>query len=81
MLESYEARLVTGPATKRKKIAGMRAELNKHWAEKGCKKYLLGNKKQKYFEKNIGLLVGKELVPMYTDEVPWFAKMVLVTQS
>ncbi len=40
-------------------------------------KYPLDSKKQKEFEKNVGLLVGKGLVPMYIVEVPWFAKMVL----
>ena len=77
MLESYEASLVTGPATKKRKTVGMSAELKKYWAEKGCKNYPLDEKKQKEFEKNIGLLVGKGLVPMYIVEVPWFAKMVL----
>ncbi len=37
MLESYETSLVTGPATKKRKTAGMIPELNKYWAEKGCK--------------------------------------------
>ncbi len=41
------------------------AELNKFWAEKGCKKYAVDNNKQKEFEKNVGLLIGKGLVPMY----------------
>ncbi len=39
MLESYEASLVTDPATKKRKTAGMIAELNKYWAGKGCIKY------------------------------------------
>ena len=47
MLESYEASLVTGPATKKMKTAGMCAELKSFWAEKGCKNYPLDNKKQK----------------------------------
>ena len=60
MLESYEASLVTGPATKKRRTAGMRAELNNYFAEKVFKEYSLDNKKQNEFEKNIGLLVGKD---------------------
>ena len=37
----------------------------------------MDDKKQKEFEKNIVLLVGKGLVPMYIVWVPWFVKMVL----
>ena len=51
--------------------------MNKYWAEMGCKNYPLDNKMQKEFEKNIGLLVRKGLLPIYIFEVPWFAKMVL----
>ena len=76
MLESYEASIVTGPATKKRKTAEMRAELSNYWAKKGCKKYPLDKKKQG-FEKNIGLLFGKGLVQMYIVEAPLFAKMVL----
>ena len=47
MLEIYEASLVTAPATKKRKTAGTRAELNKYWVEKGCKKYPFDNKRQK----------------------------------
>ncbi len=37
----------------------------------------MDNKKQKEFEKNVGLLAGKGLLPIYIVEFPWFAKMVL----
>ena len=35
MLESYKASLVMGPATNKRKTAGMLVELNKHWTDKG----------------------------------------------
>ncbi len=72
MLDSYEVGLVTGTVTNKRKAAEMMAELNRFWAEKGCKTYSLDKKKQ-----NVGLLVGKGLVPKYIVDVPWFAKMVL----
>ncbi len=37
MLQFYEASLVTGPAKKKAKTAGMPADLDKYWAQKGCK--------------------------------------------
>ncbi len=45
LLETHEASFVTGPVTKKRKTAGMMAELNKFWAEKGCKKNAVDNDK------------------------------------
>lgn len=77
VLETYEASLYKTPLAKKRKTVGVISELNKNWAEKGCKKYSLDSNKQKEFEKNVVLLVGKGLVPMYIVEDPWFACMML----
>ncbi len=60
MLDSCEAGLVTGTVTKKRKAAEIMAELNKFWAEKGCKKYAVDNNKQRSSRRTLVSLSEKD---------------------